>query len=556
MAPFTPSKARKKRGSRSRSGCWTCRIRKVKCDETRPVCRRCSSTGRTCDGYELQPMEVLEVARSTERRLCAKDLSDFRSLDGSLSLSAAEARGFDFFRRNTSREIPGFRKSDLWDRLILQLCHSEVAIRHAAVAVGVMHARYRGISPSLQVQGFVISEWQHAFAIQQYVKSLGHLRDRLSNQANSINAELALICCLLFVCLEMLQGNRIGALAHLRNGLRVLSGIPSQVNITYSSGEQLLVIRPKADSLLDQLTTAFGRLDLESTSFGERTPTLRLEIQPALRGSNLTTGEIFSSVEEAKVYLDVLHNAVLQLRGKLLRRAVSTVEDETADWAIQRCVEYATTRTVGISEDPALSGELEKVQRDLALWLNLFKSHAASQTKLHTAAAAKSAILLEIQHFFIFFQAMTCRETTEISCDRFQALFNTTTSLIADIASTPDVTFTIDTGVIPSLCLIALKCRVPDTRRLAISMLYKRACQEGMWEGTLIAKFVEQAVIWEEELAGQCLEAHNMLPEYARFCDVTFAASEDPGFGRIVSARYLHESSGELMIFERIFKLL
>lgn len=34
---------------RSRTGCWTCRTRKVKCDEGRPVCGQCARLGHTCD---------------------------------------------------------------------------------------------------------------------------------------------------------------------------------------------------------------------------------------------------------------------------------------------------------------------------------------------------------------------------------------------------------------------------------------------------------------------------------------------------------------------------
>jgi hypothetical protein len=34
---------------RSRNGCWTCRQRKVKCDETRPVCGSCSRLGKDCE---------------------------------------------------------------------------------------------------------------------------------------------------------------------------------------------------------------------------------------------------------------------------------------------------------------------------------------------------------------------------------------------------------------------------------------------------------------------------------------------------------------------------
>jgi Fungal Zn(2)-Cys(6) binuclear cluster domain len=34
---------------RSKSGCWTCRARKVKCDERRPVCMGCNRLDLNCD---------------------------------------------------------------------------------------------------------------------------------------------------------------------------------------------------------------------------------------------------------------------------------------------------------------------------------------------------------------------------------------------------------------------------------------------------------------------------------------------------------------------------
>jgi len=42
-----PSRARLP--PRSRTGCWTCRTRKVKCDEGRPICGQCTRIGHTCD---------------------------------------------------------------------------------------------------------------------------------------------------------------------------------------------------------------------------------------------------------------------------------------------------------------------------------------------------------------------------------------------------------------------------------------------------------------------------------------------------------------------------
>ncbi|KAI5468131.1 fungal-specific transcription factor domain-containing protein [Mariannaea sp. PMI_226] len=36
------------------SGCWTCRAKHVKCDETRPTCNRCQRSGLSCEGYGVR----------------------------------------------------------------------------------------------------------------------------------------------------------------------------------------------------------------------------------------------------------------------------------------------------------------------------------------------------------------------------------------------------------------------------------------------------------------------------------------------------------------------
>ncbi|KAJ6786677.1 hypothetical protein PWT90_08546 [Aphanocladium album] len=42
---------------RVKSGCLTCRTRRVKCDETRPVCKRCVKTRVECRGYAVEPAD-------------------------------------------------------------------------------------------------------------------------------------------------------------------------------------------------------------------------------------------------------------------------------------------------------------------------------------------------------------------------------------------------------------------------------------------------------------------------------------------------------------------
>ena len=58
-----------------RTGCLTCKIRRVKCDEGKPACQKCTSTGRKCDGYYIAPRKaksensITDVVVITRKRI-------------------------------------------------------------------------------------------------------------------------------------------------------------------------------------------------------------------------------------------------------------------------------------------------------------------------------------------------------------------------------------------------------------------------------------------------------------------------------------------------------
>lgn len=62
---------RPKRLLKVRTGCVTCEIRKVKCDEGKPFCKRCCETGRNCDGYAVQP--ATRKKTGSDRLLTSQD---------------------------------------------------------------------------------------------------------------------------------------------------------------------------------------------------------------------------------------------------------------------------------------------------------------------------------------------------------------------------------------------------------------------------------------------------------------------------------------------------
>lgn len=62
------NKISKKKTSRSKTGCWTCRLRRKKCPEEKPNCSQCSRLGLRCDGYSLdRPPFMMEKEAQFER---------------------------------------------------------------------------------------------------------------------------------------------------------------------------------------------------------------------------------------------------------------------------------------------------------------------------------------------------------------------------------------------------------------------------------------------------------------------------------------------------------
>jgi len=61
IQPAEPVRRTRNCGRKVRTGCVTCKTRHVKCDEQKPRCQRCVSTGRQCDGYVPIPPKQLRI---------------------------------------------------------------------------------------------------------------------------------------------------------------------------------------------------------------------------------------------------------------------------------------------------------------------------------------------------------------------------------------------------------------------------------------------------------------------------------------------------------------
>ncbi len=143
-----------------RTGCKTCKIRHLKCDEEWPVCRRCQQARVACDGYNIdspsQPgskpgrkPKVKRTGASTPTERNSRQLLLPTSPAGwnptLKKFETHEVPFFDFFRFELTNDFSGYNCSDFWTRIVLCEAMSNECVHHAVLAIAALS---RGISES------------------------------------------------------------------------------------------------------------------------------------------------------------------------------------------------------------------------------------------------------------------------------------------------------------------------------------------------------------------------------------------------------------------------
>lgn len=180
------------------------RIRKVKCDETRPACNRCVSTGRMCDGYPSEQNPKV-VAKPKAFQMLAKQ-------PAIQSWSRVEREAFSFYHAITAQALGGTTQGerDIWLRTIPQVAMRELAVRHALCALGSLH--WYILQPSTDHGKASLDS-----SICQYKNAMSAVRTQ-----TRAGLDVVLISCLLFTLYESFHGQQDYAMLHIRHGAKLL----------------------------------------------------------------------------------------------------------------------------------------------------------------------------------------------------------------------------------------------------------------------------------------------------------------------------------------------
>ena len=494
----------------------------MKCDEQKPACHRCTSTGRSCDWFnEKTATTTTTVSEPSSRNalVLRHPPSEFTEL------KSLELRGFEFFCNKTARELPGFFNSRFWESLVLQLSHSETAVLHAAIALGSLHE-------SEEKNGMLVSrerliDPRHSVALRQYNVAIAGLRNRMATSEREQKV-IALAACLLFIHIELLRGRYDPAIAHLQSGLKILR----EMNTRSANAD---IGQDEDDKSIDSMmATAFARLDLQTAHFGLSTPAMPYAINNAECGVQQLSRNGFENLVHAKARCDTLMGSTFHFLAKY-RPPSSPQALETQDAAI----EQKRLLTLHLGYMDALDRFLDQPD------------------KIPSKKNCQGVILLRMHLLTTYTLVSVClAENEEEAFDQYLAEFKKITSLAKEFLSSfsganlqgPRLpSLSTDWGIIPPLAVTVMKCRDPNTRRNALSILASWPHREGFWDASLVIKLGQQIIDIEESTPPQ--GGFDQSSHVARMANVFLEVAEDQDHG-ILTWQRLEPGSAEGRINE------
>ncbi|KAI1756288.1 hypothetical protein F4782DRAFT_485573 [Xylaria castorea] len=458
-----------------KTGCRTCKARHVKCDEGRPACHRCVSTGRICDGYGIWGGGGV---KSSGRALMPRSPTDtvkYGLPDQYVKLSPEQETCFRWFRHRTYTKLPLPFITPFWHTLVLQACAVEPAILHAVLALGSAH-QMESLEQGKPKESCAALDSQQNFMLREYGKAIRSLQPHFSSQDRR-SVRVALITCILFTFFENLLGRYVTANAHLHSGLRLLSetyfSLHRPVGIS-------VPIKPRG-YVDDWIIESFARLHVQAALLGQGLPGLYpvLPVYPTT-----LIPRVFVSTNQAAHYMD-----------RLLLDALNLA--------------YQCSFSDGNTTDPTLPAGFydgqQRLRTELQLWLAAYN---VTNPDAHEGFSDIDAFYLKLLRGYHIIATLITNTCPWPACETMYDLYTANfISLIeqliviwkAHVARpvwhhapwTTEMPRRIshsvgDKGWIPLLYFVAVKCRVHRIRLQAIKLLSQTLHKEGIWDSRLV----------------------------------------------------------------------
>ncbi|KAJ6024367.1 hypothetical protein N7540_005164 [Penicillium herquei] len=444
--------------SKVRTGCSTCKTRRVKCDELKPICQRCAIGRRRCE---------YKTARAAPRRTVFTVYLPPTQIQ---PVFFVNYRGLDFFHQRIASKLDGQFDSQFWSKLVLQLSHSEPSVRHAVSAISII---YRDVESSLRhPAGYVNANPE---AQQEWNTAARSLADRIETHPNSILVPL--VCCLLFTCIEFLRGNGESSLLHVQSGLKILAALHNNDRQAPGLGSSLSAMDHKTTE--DHIVPIFSRLNVLCSLAGIIIPPIYAPT------ANLKEDSAHEDLGDSRQRLvEVLDLCIRFIHDAIPKAALFQINVDD------------------LIEQAKLQARLEAWREELDNLLE--RMHATANP------AKQDAVNILLVHYkIIYIWIQVCTTAGEMAIDSYHADFEELVHYAEQIGK-PNMGMTtlqslsFEMQTLGPLYFTALKCRHPIIRRRALEILQLSPRREGLWNAHYAYVTAKRVIELEErDLNGQ-----------------------------------------------------
>ncbi|KAL5333090.1 hypothetical protein BJX70DRAFT_392452 [Aspergillus crustosus] len=510
----------RRRTTHVKSGCRTCKVRRVKCDEKRPSCGKCLVSGRVCDGYGIwgQP----SIAQTAIQQQHATSPS--YSLPALPDLANEEKRYLDRFRNLLVDKLSQPFGSHFWSSVVTQLSMTEPAVLHASIALA---SAYDSLVPGSGQVAATDSALPASFTLRQYNRAIRALTSKVSPEAlPSLRA--AVVSCVLFICLEIMRGDANAMQAHFSSGIQLLRQLQHGDRTSSSKGGTILV-KHHAEALDDHLVDVFTRLNLHFLMLGH--------------GSQLKQTFVPSFINDRRMWIPRRFFNSNQARQSLTVILVSSIH-------LLKEAEQHTFST-NLYPPPPSAAVLERqdtLQAGLSEWVAAYDNSIDELRVTESSNHRLGLIMLRIYADMFIPLLATSLSIKETAYDAHTPVFESLIKSYREVLdSHSNPFFTIDIGFFPPVYCTVLKCRDSRIRHEALSLLRRFRHMEGPWTGPILAKVAEYVVNLEEEhfQGAQSSVSGIVLPEFCRIfcveCRLPNPESSSPNTWSLILKRFRHE---------------
>lgn len=386
----------------------------------------------------------------------------------------------DYFRLNAAVTLSGPFDAEFWTNILSAACHKEPCVRYSLVALSSMHRHY--ISASEQGESPPICLAKPEMTLHYYNKAINALGCCMAKDDCSVTTTL--MCCVLFITLEIIQGDSTCMIAHVRNGQNLISSWRERrAQKTLESGHS--VSDYNEDCLVEQHVMPFiGQADSLANCFSYRDMSSANHIPEDKDHYKFTEDvpAVFASLHEARNCL------------------VTLTERTTALTRFSRGTKY--------EGDPSFAdvANIYRVQGQLRAWKTSFEDvrySLQSTLEVDPSQASISSLLL-IRYHVLYIWSATALTPEQIAYDEWFASFQAIVDLAPliidgakDLSPQPSGFGSHVSGadVVPQLVFTAMLCRDSQIRRQAIHLL-KRCVQSVPALTTAVPSLISTAERW------------------------------------------------------------